>query len=223
MPKMPWLVSVLVVVSLVSILLHAATLTWGAGVLAGQLVVVFDTTASPGHLVIEEASFNATFFDTTGRELGKRNVVVPPEQIVIGRRQSFTYQLPFPSASRVTTDALFARWYAEGLKNDGNETPSTESISATTVLGNTRRVVPPPPSMAGRCDEYAKRAVAQHAQNQLLGCGYEDTRWNANLSFHSQWCRSSAAGEPEQETINRDAILRRCARTRLQSIVPAAR
>src|SRR5262245_23263852 len=84
------LVGCLVALSLSAALLSAATFQWRAGLLSGNLIVVIDTTASAPNLVIEDASFNATFFDAQGRALGNsRNFSVPVNQITIGQRQTF--------------------------------------------------------------------------------------------------------------------------------------
>jgi len=206
------------VVTLCGRTLDAAPLTWGAGLLNGQLVVVVDTSASPPNLVVDDASFNATYVDGQGRTLGTQYVALPAREIVGRSRHSFSVAPKYPAATRVTTDSLFASWHAEGLKNDGEEIAGNAAVASTLTPGQAR-VIPPPASLASRCDDYARRAVSQNSRNLAMKCGYGDTRWSNDFNLHKQWCQARPEAEPEQETVTRDGLLRACVRRRVQSSI----
>jgi hypothetical protein len=195
----------------------AAAYAWGVGMRDGKLVVVIDASGSPANMVVDTASFNATFIDGQGRTLGKKNIGLPVREIESGKRIYWTFDQPYPAAVRVSTDALLTAWHAGGLKNDGEEVGSSESINPSRLgRGIT---VPPPAPLGDRCAVYGRRAVEQNQRNQALACGYADSRWSSDANYHSAWCRTAPDAEAERETVTRDTMLRQCLRTKVLSTV----
>lgn len=197
----------------------AASFAWAVGMRDGKLVVVIDTTASPANMVVDTASFNATFFDAQRQRLGQTNVGLPVREIQPGRRKVWSFDPQslnprFASAVQVSTDSLFTAYHAGGLKNDGEEVAASESINPTRLV-----VIPPPAPLGDRCAAYGRRAVEQNQRNQALSCGYAGNRWSNDASHHSTWCGGASAGEADEETVMRDTLLRQCVRNRIVSKV----
>ena len=200
----------------------AASFAWAVGMRDGKLVVVVDTTASPANMVVDTASFNATFFDAQRQRLGQTNVGLPVREIRPGQRKMWSFDprslnARFAGAVEVSTDRLFTAYHAGGLKNDGEEVAATESINPARLGGGV--VIPPPASLGDRCAVYGRRAVEQYQRNQTLSCGYAGNRWSSDASHHSTWCNGASASEADQETIARDALLRQCVRKKIVSTV----
>src|SRR5688572_32273312 len=144
MKRMAFLLVVATVVLSVAYV-TAASFAWAVGMRDGKLVVVIDTTASPANMVVDTASFNATFFDAQRQRLGQTNVALPVREIQPGQRKLWSFDPrrfnpAYASAAQVTTDSLFTAYHAGGLKNDGVEVAASESINPTRLSA----VIPPP-------------------------------------------------------------------------------
>lgn len=60
------------------------------------------------------------------------------------------------------------------------------------------------------CKDYATKAVYQFRSQQMLGCGFTDTRWNENGAGQHHWCRTVRPKEIENETQARADLLLKC-------------
>ncbi|MFI0398571.1 MAG: ankyrin repeat domain-containing protein [Thiolinea sp.] len=60
------------------------------------------------------------------------------------------------------------------------------------------------------CKDYATKAVYQFRSQQMLGCGFTDTRWNENGAGQHHWCRTVRPKETENETQVRANLLMKC-------------
>jgi hypothetical protein len=78
----------------------------------------------------------------------------------------------------------------------------------------TPQPTPQPPSPdQGRCDQYARTAVAQSQRNVYEGCGFGGPRWILEYDPHYQWCLQMPQFLADLETMERDrALTQDCAR-----------
>lgn len=61
------------------------------------------------------------------------------------------------------------------------------------------------------CRRYATDAALQYADANSNRCGFPNgPRWQPNTANHYNWCRSAAAGWPQNEEAIRNAYLRLC-------------
>lgn len=60
------------------------------------------------------------------------------------------------------------------------------------------------------CKDYATKAVYQFRSQQMLGCGFTDTRWNEDGAGQHHWCRTVRPKETENETQVRASLLMKC-------------
>lgn len=60
------------------------------------------------------------------------------------------------------------------------------------------------------CQDYAAKAVYQFRSQQLMNCGFADTRWNENGAGQHHWCRTVRPKETENETKARANALMKC-------------
>lgn len=209
--------TVMLLAAATSVLVHSAAsaaneFAWGAIIRGLQLIVVVDTRTSPRNLVVDSASFNATYFAANNASLGTRHVALPARQIVPGQLLRFGYDAP-PSAARVELSTILADWRADGGKADGQELAPSAAIDPTLFAAPV--VVPPPPALGQRCSEYGRLASEQHTRNLAMSCGYSGNRWQSSAAFHEQWCSGAKSSEADAETLERDTLLRRCARLRI--------
>ena len=189
---------------------------WGAAIRGTQLIVVVDTRNSPLNLVVDSASFNATFFGAARQNLGTQNFELPANRMVHGQLFRVAYGAP-ASAVRVEVGTIAADLRTGGTKADGREIETTSSdpqVSAPIVV-----MPPSPASPEQRCAEYGRRASHQNARNLAMSCGYSGNRWQSAPDFHAQWCRGASPSEVDAETVERDMLLRRCARLKASSTV----
>jgi ankyrin repeat protein len=60
------------------------------------------------------------------------------------------------------------------------------------------------------CESYATKASSQYATNVKAGCGFSDTRWNANTKGQKEWCESVRENIALNETKTRANDLLQC-------------
>ncbi|HMT93792.1 ankyrin repeat domain-containing protein [uncultured Thiothrix sp.] len=60
------------------------------------------------------------------------------------------------------------------------------------------------------CQDYAAKAVYQFRSQQMLNCGFADSRWNEEGAGQHHWCRTVRPKATENETKARAELLLKC-------------
>lgn len=68
----------------------------------------------------------------------------------------------------------------------------------------------PSTSSTNDCQSYANTAIAHQTQNLKYRCGFTGSRWSNDLKGQQQWCTSVPPHIPQQETQQREQLLRSC-------------
>ena len=69
-----------------------------------------------------------------------------------------------------------------------------------------------PAHAQANCEWYAKTALKQQQENELLQCGFQGAAWNTDFKAHAAWCQSVAPDIWKEQAKKRDQELLACTR-----------